>query len=48
LLGIEYVLKGMSGDLEQCLDDDETLHMAKHHLAKISEIISRKMNQQLG
>ena len=48
LLGIEYVLKGMSGDLEQCLDDDETLRSAKHHLSKISEIISRKMNQQLG
>jgi len=27
----------MSGDLEQCLDDDETLHMAKHHLAKLAK-----------
>ena len=48
LLGIEYVLKGMSNDLEQCLDDDVTLRSAKNHLAKISEIVSRKMNQQLG
>ena len=48
LLGIEFVLKGMSNDLEQCLDDDVTLRSAKNHLAKISEIVSRKMNQQLG
>ena len=48
LLGIEYVLKGMNNDLEQCLDDDVTLRSAKNHLAKISEIVSRKMNQQLG
>jgi hypothetical protein len=48
LLGIEYVLKGMRGDLEQCLDDEQSLASAKFHLDKIGEIIGRKMNQALG
>ena len=40
LLGIEHVLKGMSNDLEQCLDDDDVmLRSVKDHLAKLSEIV---------